>query len=265
MRKILKKALTLATALALTLSMSSFVSAGEDVVLDGGGDVNGALIRTIDPGDRGSYKYIGWAYCGANISSDYKYLQITYKGDSTALEEVRLELVEPDGDDAGPGINTGVFIWFGENDEGTMKTIDGGMVPAPTAEEQTVIIDLEASGFDLSRGIRAFHIHSTPGKGTVTFTDARLMDTLPSGTENVNGNDDTKKNNTDTNEGNSKSEEADSEDNGTATNTGNQTTGGGSVDAPKTGSVTYPIAIAIGGIVVAGGAFAVSRKFKEED
>lgn len=269
MRKTLKRAFTFVTAFALTLGMgvgmtTKTVQAGADIVLDGGGDPRAALIRTIDPGDRGSYKYIDWVYWGQDLSSDYKYLQVTYTGDATALEEVRLELVQPDGTDDGPGINTGNIVWFGENEEGTMKTVDGGMVPAPTDKEQTVVIDLVASGFDLSQGYRAFHIHSTPGKGTVTFTDARLMDHIPgesAGTNNNNNNN----SNSNTNNSTSPSQNSDGDSDGTVTNTGNQTTGGGSVDAPKTGSVMYPIAIAVGGIVVAGIALVASRKLKEEN
>lgn len=274
MRKRLKKALTFVTAMAMVFSMNAAVWAGDDIVLDGGGDPNAALIKTIDPGTKGAYKYIGWAYVG-DCSSDYKYLKITYKGDSTSLEEVRLELVEPDGDPNGPGYLQKI-IWFGDNEEGTFQTIDGGMVPAPTDKEQTAIIDLEKSGYDLSHGIRAFHIHTTPGKGKVTFTDARLMTSIPSDAKgsgssstSTSGKDSksSSSSSTDTNSSststNSKSEDADT--NSSSDKTGNQTTGGGSTSAPKTGSTTYPIAVALGGIIVAGGALVVSRKFKEEN
>jgi len=262
MRKTFKRLLAVATAMTVLMGMSmSVMAASDDVVLDGGGDVNAALMKTIDPGTEGSYKYLGWAYAG-DTSPEYKYLQITYHGDATALEELRLELVEPDGDPNGPGYLQKV-IWFGENEAGSFKTIDGGLVPAPTAEDQTVVIDLEASGFDLQYGIRAFHIHSTPGKGTVTFTDARLMKSAgATGSEDTStaaGDDKEDKEDTTTA---ASADKEDKEDTTTTALTGGDTTGGGSTSAPQTGSNPWPIAVAVGGIFVAIGAFLVSKKIE---
>ena len=48
MKKILKKVIALASAVAMTLSMSSFVSAAEDIVLV---DSGSPLIKTFVPGD----------------------------------------------------------------------------------------------------------------------------------------------------------------------------------------------------------------------
>ena len=60
MKKILKKVIALASAVAMTLSMSSFVSAAEDIVLE---DSGSPFIKTFDPGDKGDYIYLGYAYC----------------------------------------------------------------------------------------------------------------------------------------------------------------------------------------------------------
>lgn len=46
MKKILKKVIALASAVAMTLSMSSFVSAAEDIVLE---DSGSPFIKTFDP------------------------------------------------------------------------------------------------------------------------------------------------------------------------------------------------------------------------
>ena len=51
---------------------------------------------------------------------------------------------------------------------------------APSDKEQTAVIDLEKSGVDLKTGIRAFHIHDTPNKGSFKLLMPRLM-TSPEG------------------------------------------------------------------------------------
>lgn len=176
MKKKLTKVLAFVGALAMTLSMNTLVfAADDDIVLDGAGDAKAALQKTIDPGTDGEYKYIGWAYVGDSDPA-YKYLKLTYTGDAECFEQIRLEMVEPDDDPNGPGVLQKI-VWFGENDEGSFKTVDGKNCPAASDKEQTVWIDLEKSGFDLSKGIRAFHIHSTPGLGTVTFKEAVLSKT----------------------------------------------------------------------------------------
>ena len=73
----------------MTLSMSSFVSAAEDIVLE---DSGSPFIKTFDPGDKGDYIYLGYAYC-FEAGPEYKYLKITYTGEKTAFDELRLEFV----------------------------------------------------------------------------------------------------------------------------------------------------------------------------
>lgn len=147
------------------------LAAQEDVVLN---DAGSPLIRVIDPGDGDGYTYMGYVYCGEGIGPEYKYLKLTYKGDETAFSQLRIEILN--GSDA----KIGVF-WFSENAEGSFRTSDGALLPAPSAEEQTVVVDMEASGIDVSGGIHAMHIHDTQGIGKVIITDARLM-TTPEGT-----------------------------------------------------------------------------------
>ena len=173
MKKILKKVIALASAVAMTLSMSSFVSAAEDIVLE---DSGSPFIKTFDPGDKGDYIYLGYAYC-FEVGPEYKYLKITYTGEKTAFDELRLEFVI--NSDPAEEIKL-TPKWFRENDEGTLVTTDGKEVPAPSDKEQTAVIDLEKSGVDLSEsGVNAFHFHNTKGNGALTITDARFITKVP--------------------------------------------------------------------------------------
>ncbi|MBE5957482.1 MAG: hypothetical protein E7254_01275 [Lachnospiraceae bacterium] len=267
MRNLFKRVLAVAAATVLTFTMSSSAFAAEDIVLD---DSGSPFIKTFDPGDAGDYKYMGYVYC-FEAPSEYKYLQITYTGDATAFEELRLEFVV--NSDPAEEIKL-TPCWFSENDEGTFKTTDGGLVPAPSSKEQTVTIDLAASGIDLSTGIRAFHVHDTPGKGTFTITDARLLTEVPGGSKAVadtntktdsKSSDDKKTDSKSSKSDSSKSAEAPAEDAGSGSGSqAGATTGGGSTAAPATGSATLPIAVALGGIAVAAVAFVGSRKMKED-
>lgn len=153
--------------------MPIIVKAAEDIELN---DSGSGFVKTYDPGEGSSYKYMGYVYC-FEAASEYKYLQITYTGDETAFDELRLEFVV--NSDPSEEIKL-TPCWFRENEEGTMLTVEGTEAPNPSAEEQTVVFDLEKSGLDLSTGIRAFHVHDTQGKGSFTITDARLM-TSPTG------------------------------------------------------------------------------------
>ena len=253
MKKTFKKLLTIVSAVVLLCSMSSFVYAADDVVLN---DSGSPFIKTFDPGDKGDYKYMGYAYC-FEVGPEYKYMKITYTGDKTAFDELRLEFVV--NSDPGDEIKL-TPVWFRENEEGTVLTVEGKEVPAPSDKEQTAIIDLEKSGIDLKTGIRAFHIHDTPGKGSFKIIDARLMTSAPGAkdtgsSDNTNSGDDKK----DTGD-NSKSAQGGATDSADNTATSSK----GSTNAPSTAAPIWPIAAAVGGIAVAGIAFGVSRKFKED-
>lgn len=177
MRKtIFKRVLGAVCALTLIAGMSTAVLAADstDIVLN---DAGSPFIKTFDSGSGDAYTYLGYVYCSDQVTSDYKYLQITYTGDATAFDQLRLEFVTNDGNDTmlAP-------CWFTQNDQGTFKTVDDTLVPAPSATEQTVVIDLEKSGLDISNGVKAFHVHDTQGTGSFTITDARLMTSYDTGT-----------------------------------------------------------------------------------
>lgn len=265
MKKTLKKLLVMVSAVVLTFSMN--VAAAEDIVLN---DSGSPFIKSFDPGTSGEYKYLGYAYC-FEVGPEYKYLQITYTGDSTAFDELRLEFVVNSDPSEEKKLTP---VWFRENDEGTVRTTDGGLVPNPSDKEQTAVIDLQKSGIDLSTGIRAFHIHDTPGKGKFTITDARLMTSAPSGGASASASDvksssDDKKASSDSKSSSSTdskssdtSSSTDSSASASSSSDSSESVGGGATAAPTTGSATYPIAIAIGGIVVAGAALVASKKMK---
>lgn len=264
MRKRILKSLALATTLVMTFaSMSLTAFAGDDITLD---DAGSPFVKTFDPGDAGEYKYMGYVYC-FEAGPEYKYLQFTYTGDATAFEQLRLEFVV--NSDPSEEIKLPV-TWFAENEEGTFVTTDGGLIPAPSSSPQTVTIDLAASGIDLSTGIRAFHVHDTPGQGTFTITDARLITDLPNGEVSKAEPAETKKASGNNGASEDKKDDKNSGSGSTEVTTASgpqmgDTTGGGSVAAPGTGAPIYPIAIAIGGIAVAGVAFVGSKKVFSEN
>ena len=247
------------SAVVLTFSMN--VAAAEDIVLN---DSGSPFIKSFDPGTSGEYKYLGYAYC-FEVGPEY-----------TAFDELRLEFVVNSDPSEEKKLTP---VWFRENDEGTVRTTDGGLVPNPSDKEQTAVIDLEKSGIDLSTGIRAFHIHDTPGKGKFTITDARLMTSAPKGGASASASDvksssDDKKASSDSKSKSSSSTDSKSSDSSSSKDSSassasassssdsSESVGGGATAAPTTGSATYPIAIAIGGIVVAGAALVASKKMK---
>lgn len=242
--KLLKKALAFVGAATLVLGMSTTIYAAEDdIVLN---DAGSPFIREIDPGDGSDYTYMGYVYCGENVTSDYKYLQMTYTGDENALSSLRLELLANDGSDTGLGV-----FWFSQNDEGSFKTADGELLSAPSATEQTAYIDLVASGIDISNGIKAFHIHDTKGTGKLVISDARFVKALPQSSEEVEEEDKAPEK-----EEASKDEEAsESEENSTpATEEEN---------VPKMGDTDtsmYWILLGAGVVALAGTAIKVTRK-----
>ena len=123
------------------------------------------------------------------------------------------------------------------------------------------------------------HIHDTPGKGKFTITDARLMTSAPKGGASASASDvksssDDKKASSDSKSKSSSSTDSKSSDSSSSKDSSassasassssdsSESVGGGATAAPTTGSATYPIAIAIGGIVVAGAALVASKKMK---
>lgn len=263
MKKIMKKLLIIVSAIAVVLGMNASVfcvsltsvAAAEDIVLN---DPGSPFIKTFDPGDqKKDYQYLGYAYC-FEVGPEYKYLKITYTGDKTAFDELRLEFVvnsDPSEEIKLPP------CWFRENPEGTIRTVDGELVPAPSDKPQTAVIDLEKSleGQDISTGIRAFHIHDTPGCGRFKITDARLM-TSPEGEKGGSDTGNSKGTDTKNDDNSKKNVEIVTDDaKGTATGTV------GSTNAPSKGVPVWPIVAGVGGVVVAVIAVVVSKSKKEKE
>ena len=127
--------------------------AKEPMSLDG-------LIATWAPEGEG-YAYLTEVEVG---KAGYKYLQLTYKGDENAFNDLRVEFE-----------GAGKTLGFVNPYDGQLVTVDGTAVPTPAAEEQTVVIDLEASGIDTSLQIAKIHLHQTAGNGAFEITNAQLL------------------------------------------------------------------------------------------
>lgn len=224
------------------------------------------------------YSYQGFVTFKDLATKDFKYLKLTYTGDITCL---RFEFNEKTTDN-----NQGPF-WFDPNNEAPdhFVTADGSEIPM-VGNNTTIIIDLEKSGVDMSKYNNGIHMHAnstTEAAFDVTLKDCVLTSVLPSASGsgsdsnsnsgNSNGSvnnsgDNGNSNNSNSNgsgsdngNGNSKSaanETGAAGGNGTATGTSSST------DAPTTGAPVWPIAVAVGGIVLAGAAFGVTRKMKED-
>ena len=139
MKRKFGRVLALALAFVMTLSMATMAYAAEDVQLN---DTGSPFIKSFDPGTNGDYIYLGYAYC-FEVGPEYQYLQISYTGEPTAFDELRLEFVV--NSDPSEEIKL-TPCWFRENEQGTFVTKEGKEVPAPSDTEQTAIIDLKASG-----------------------------------------------------------------------------------------------------------------------
>lgn len=223
-----------------------------------------------DAKDGVKYSYQGFVTFKDLATKDFKYLKMTYTGDITYL---RFEFNEKTTDN-----NQGPF-WFDPNNESPdhFVTADGSEIPM-VGNNTTIIIDLEKSGIDMSKYNNGIHMHgnsTTEAAFDVTLKDCVLTSVLPSdssGDSNSNSNSNNgngsvnngsnngNSNGNDGSNGNSKSAQKEagaSDGNGTSSE-------GGSTDAPITGAPVWPIAVAVGGIVIAGAAFGVSRKIKED-
>ena len=108
----------------------------------------------------GDYAYLG--YVPADNYLGHRYLKLTFKNAENAdLGTLRLEFP------------SGTF-WFSENSAGTLLTANGTLVPEMGADEQTVYIDLYASGVNLD--FKGFHFHSSgAGTGDFEIVDAALV------------------------------------------------------------------------------------------
>lgn len=125
------------------------------------------MAKEYDPGTDGEYKYLaGIDLAALKLTSDYKYLQLTYTGDATAFDALRFGIEGEEG-------ITGTY-WFKENPEGTIKTADDTLASEPSEVEQTVVIDLAKSGISSADQIKTIHMHDSPGNGKFTIKEAKF-------------------------------------------------------------------------------------------
>ena len=151
---------------------------GDDIILNGDESGASALI-----GDWSYYSgWTGYDYAGfatlkdADLTS-YRYLQITYTGDITYL---RLEFEK-----AGqkPPVKSPV-TWFNPEQAVHFATTDGSAIKTVVSTPTTIVIDLQASGIDLSKGFDGVHLHygdDAEASNGFVITDARLKTSASSG------------------------------------------------------------------------------------
>ena len=123
------------------------------------------FMKTWTVGTGSGYQYMGQVNYKA--PAGYRYLQLTYTGDTRAFEELRLEFFK---DMKNP-------YWFNKNQAVKFVTTSGDVVEAPSSTAKTVVIDLQKSGLNINQTNTGFHIHNTQGYGSFTITDARLYKT----------------------------------------------------------------------------------------
>lgn len=249
MRKGLKRALALVGALVLTFSVTAtaFAASKDPITLDGGEEGASKMIGTFTgPGSRGevtdAYKYLGFVSFLDLADKDYRYLQFTYTGNIT---QFRIQFVH----DAGKSSEEidSMKYWFNsevveDSENKAIKAKDGAAIPLE-GNNTTVVIDLKASGIDMSYYNSGFHMHCDLMKqyGEFTISSAQLLADDGSSTE------------VQTTKGSASENSGESQPASTPN------------AAPKTGSATYPVVLGFSGIILACAGFAVSRRFKEEN
>ena len=128
-------------------------------------------LKTIEVTQGQTDTYKGWYAAATKATPEYKYLQFTYTGTGDAFNETRFVFADASG-------KTLPEVWFATWQASKFKTVDGADVPVPTAEPQTVVVDLEASGVDVSKGFEGLHVHAGNSlTGTVNFSDVKLQTT----------------------------------------------------------------------------------------
>lgn len=184
--KFSKKVLAVFLALALCIGvgvMSVAVNAAEDdVVLNGDEAGLSSMIGDYSKYTNVTgYYYLGFATLNEADIATHKYLQMTYTGDITYL---RLEF-EKVGQI--PAVKSAATWFTDEKDENNefvqpahFVTADNTSIPLIVNEPTTVVLDLAASGIDLTTGYDGLHMHyGDPDEVSngFTITDARLMTT----------------------------------------------------------------------------------------
>lgn len=249
MRK-LKGLIATILVIVLTICMNAFVFAADDIVLNG--DEAGASSFMKEFSASGAeYKYLGFVTT-KEATSEYNKLQLTYKGDISCL---RIEFNRQEDDS-----NEGPY-WF-EQEQALHFVISEGKLDLNPSDWNTITIDLTATGIDIGEfwGMHLHYLDPNMQDGSFTVKDARFIAdaSTPAGGSEGNGSQGSGTNSS------SGEENVTTASNSISVSGGTEGTAGGSTDAPSTGSVVWPIAIACGGIVVAVLAFVGSKKLKEE-
>ena len=180
-------AVFLAVVLAVSMGVMSFAvnAADDDVILNGDeGTGESSLINDFSSYNGvADYNYLGFATLKDTDLATYKYLQMTYTGDITFL---RFEFEKVANPPLRPPVKSAA-TWFNglkdENEEYIQPkhfvTADGSAIALTVTEPTTIVIDLAASGIDLTKGYNGLHMHYGDGDKVVSsggfeITDARL-------------------------------------------------------------------------------------------
>ena len=164
MKKIIATIMTLALVLGLC---SATAFAADDIVLDGDGGSSSFIGEYSGSGK--DYKYLGFA-TSKNATAEYKYLQLTYTGD---ISMFRIECHIPPADSTD---NDGPY-WFVNSQVMHFVTADGSAIPTKVDSPTTIVIDLAATGIDMSKydGFHLHYLNPDAQSGSFSITDARLM------------------------------------------------------------------------------------------
>ena len=118
------------------------------------------------------YAYLGFVTFKDLATKDFRYLKLTYTGDITSL---RFEFNEK-----ATNANQGPF-WFDAEQDVHFVTADGSPIQL-VGNNTTVVIDLVASGVDMSKYNNGIHMHgnsTTDAAFDVTIKDAVLYGGVP--------------------------------------------------------------------------------------
>jgi hypothetical protein len=273
-RKGFKRALALAGALVLTMSVSvsSFAAGKPDIKLDGGEEGISKMIKKFEaPTSRNKatddYKYQGYVSFLDLADKDYKYLTITYTGN---ISRFRIQGCHNAGMDDEKIDDT--KYWFGEIDttgsDKIVATVDGSNIPI-VGDNTTIVIDLAKTGIDVGYYNSGLHMHCDmmATNGDFEITDAFLSADKEKAQEEAKKHqaENNAKEGTKSAKGNSSSVSKDSNSSDGNASNSSTTTSNNMSSAPTTGESTTPVMLGFAGIVVACAAFAVSRRFKEEN
>lgn len=134
--------------------------------------MNGTYHIDKATGDDVKYAYLGYVTFKDLATKDFKYLMFTYTGNISGF---RLQFNQM------PGNNLDAISWFDPEQAIHFVTADGSEIPM-VGNNTTVVIDLEASGVDMSKYNAGFHMHAESTKDAafdLVIKDAVLYGGVP--------------------------------------------------------------------------------------